>query len=856
MILDEKYEITGMSCAACSARIDKAIRSLPGIKELSVNLLTNSMVVSYDETLLSSEQIINKVKSSGYGASLYINSDNDVQIPQIKDKETPKLFKRLVISIILLIPLFYLAMGYMLSWPLGFFANNLLLLAYTQMVLATIIMVINRSFFINGSKAIIHLSPNMDSLVMLGSGIAFIYSFIMSIILTVQVVNNASDVSINMSMMNIFFETAGMVPTLITIGKTLESYSKIKTTKSLKYLMDLSPKTATIIKNEKEIEIPVNEVQINDIFIIKPGDAIPVDGLVIRGQSSINESMLTGEPLPIEKDVGSLVKSGTINQNGALLCQAIRVGKDTTINQIIDMVDKASNSKAKISQIADKVSGIFVPIVLFIAIIVFVIWLIIGKDFLTSHSDIHYNLLSYAINRAISVLVISCPCALGLATPVAIMVSSGKGARNGILYKNAIAIEESGKVQYLLLDKTGTITEGKPVVNEVIAINNEIELWKYAYSLELNSEHPLALAITAKGKEKGISPYEIHDFIAISGRGIKGKINKDEIIGGNLAFMQENGVDITNLMSAIDSLLEKGSTPLLFAKNKQLLGLIAISDSIKATSLEAIRQIKSLGIVPIMITGDNYKAAHHIAKQVGIDYVLSDLLPRGKLDVINEIKKHGKVMMVGDGINDAAALASANIGMAIGSGSDIAIESADVVLMKSSLLDCYSAIRLSRYTYLNIKENLFWAFIYNIVMIPIAAGALSYFGLYKLEPWMASAAMALSSVFVVLNALRINLLNAKKETKIRKKAPNTDFLDKINQCIIPKRRENMSIKLKIEGMMCEHCVSHVKKALEDFDEVDYADVNLERKEAMVYLKNDIAKEVLIDAIDKAGYKAQ
>ena len=761
MVLDEKYKISGMSCAACSARVNKAVAQLDGIKEVNVNLLTNSMVVSYDEKSTNSKLIIEAVIKAGYGASL-IEQKNDktpINKEELIDKETPKLVKRLIISLLILIPLFYLGMGFMLNWPLGALKEHLWILALIEMLLSLAIIIINKRFFISGFKAIIHKSMNMDTLVMLGSGVAFIYSCVMMIFLFINTAEGMEMSTLHKYMMNISFETAGMVPTLITIGKTLESYSKGKTTNAIKALMDLSPKTALLIKEDKEIEVPLEEVQVNDIFIVKPGMSIPVDGEVINGTSSVDESMLTGESLPIDKEIGSLVKSATINQNGVLICKAVRVGNNTTLNQIIASVEKAANSKAKISQIADKVSGIFVPIVVLISLLVFLGWFIFGKEFVSTHADIESSLLSYSIERAIAVLVISCPCALGLATPVAIMVGSGKGARHGILFKNAEAIEETGKIDYIILDKTGTITKGKPSVTDVVSYIDENELLEIAYSLEINSSHPLALAVINYAKEKEVKNRDVTEFKNIAGKGLKAKLNKDTILAGNAKFLIGENIDISKYEKDIENLLKMGKTPLLFAKNKDLIGVIAVSDSIKDDALEAINNIKSLGIVPIMLTGDNSIAANYIASQVGIDYVISEVLPEGKEDVINTIKKYGKVMMVGDGINDAIALTSSDIGMAIGGGNDVAIESADVVLMKSNLNDAYAAIKLSKDVYLNIKENLFWAFIYNIIMIPIAAGAFSFLGLYKVAPWMGSAAMALSSVFVVLNALRINLFN-------------------------------------------------------------------------------------------------
>ena len=694
----------------------------------------------------------------------------------------------------------------------------------------------------------------MDTLVALGSGVAFIYSFVMTIILIVQVVNGESHEVQHMTMMNISYETAGMVPTLITIGKTLESYSKGKTTNAIKTLLDLSPKTATIIRDDKEIVVPVEEVKIDDIFIVKAGESIPVDGLVISGFSSVDESMLTGESIPVSKEKDSLVKSATINQNGVLICKAVRVGKDTTLNQIISLVEKAANSKANISRIADKVSAIFVPVVIATSLVVFACWLIFGKAFIESHIDIHSTLLSYSINKGISILVISCPCALGLATPVAIMVGSGKGARHGFLFKNASSIEETGKADFIVFDKTGTITEGKPKVTDVIG--DRSPLLTIAYSLENKSNHPLANSVIEYCKENGIKLKDCSNFLTVPGKGIKGVVNNKQYLSGNLKFLQENKISISNeQLEQIDSLSKEGKSLLLFADESTLIGVIAVKDNVKSDSKEAIDKIKKLGITPVMLTGDNRLSAEKIASEVGIEYVITDVLPEGKLDVIEKLKEYGKVIMVGDGINDAVALTSADIGIAIGNGSDVAIESANIVLMKSSLNDAYGAIRLSQYVYLNIKENLFWAFIYNIIMIPIAAGVLSGIGVYNLLPWMGSAAMALSSVFVVLNALRINLFNPYKAKIHKKKTKVPAILVNKNICELPIMEERkMEVTLKVNGMMCQHCVMHVKKALEAVDGVTSVEVSLEKNEAKVTLSKPVDNAVFKKAIEDAGYE--
>lgn len=857
MIIDEKYLITGMSCAACSARVNKAVISLKGVKEANVNLLTNSMVISYDEHKINPEKIIIAVKKAGYGAALVENSESSSSISkeELEDHETPKLIIRLLLSFELLLPLFYLSMGFMLNWPIGEFKEMPWLLAIVECVLSLAIIIINRKFFINGTKSLLKLSPNMDTLVMLGSGVSFLYSFGVMGILFYNLVNGADMAKIHMLMMNISFETAGMVPTLITIGKTLESYSKGKTTNSIKALMDLSPKTAILLIDGIEKEIPIEEIKVNDIFIVKPGISIPVDGEIIEGVTSIDESMLTGESLPIDKNIGDLVKSATINQNGTIKCVATRVGKNTTINQIISSVEKAANSKAKISQIADRVSGIFVPVVISFALITFLGWLLFGSNFVNAHTDIESTLLSFAIERGIAILVISCPCALGLATPVAIMVGSGKGARSGILFKNAEAIEETGKVDFVILDKTGTITKGEPTVSDIYAVENEHELLEIAVSLESLSSHPLAVAITKYGEDKNIEKWQIDNFLNIAGRGLKGEHNGDILFAGNKNHLVDHKINLSKYEEMIENYAKQGKTPLLFAKNKEFVGIIAVSDVIKDDAIEAISNIKSLGIVPIMVTGDNYYSAHYIANQVGLDYVVSDVLPEGKLEVIEKLKKDGKVMMVGDGINDAIALTSADIGMAIGQGSDVAIDSANIVLMKSTINDAYAAIRLSSYVYLNIKENLFWAFFYNLIMIPIAAGAFAGLGLYKVLPWMGSAAMSLSSVFVVLNALRINLFNPYKKTHSFKKVEVPQYILDINNCKIENKEVvQMQKVLKIEGMMCMHCVAHVKEALEGIKGVKSVEVSLDQNQAVVEMDKEIKDKVFEKAIEKAGYK--
>lgn len=862
MKINEKYRISGMSCAACSARVDKAVRKLEGVKEVNVNLLTNTMLVSYDDPL-TSQQIIFAVKKAGYGAALDVqeqNTKNKTVKKKPDNQEFQILIRRLIFSLVLLIPLFYLGMGYMFNWSLGYLRENVLVLALIEMVIALAIMIINKKFFISGTKAVFHGGPNMDTLVALGSSVAFIYSFVMMFFLAHHAMSgedlSTRQAMMEMVMVNISFETAGMVPALITIGKTLESYSKGKTTNAIKSLINLAPKTANVIRNNTELRVNLNEVILGDIFIVRPGESIPVDGEIISGVSSVDESALTGESMPVDKTIGDLVKSATINKNGVLTCKAIRVGDETTLNQIIKMVENAAGSKAKISTIADKVAGIFVPIVIGIALITFVCWLIFGKAFVESHADIHSSLLSYSIERGIAVLVISCPCALGLATPVAIMVGSGKGAKKGILFKNATTIEETGKIDYLILDKTGTITKGEPKVTDIQVFRGikEEELLRIAYSLEFSSEHPLSLAIKEIATKKNISHEEVSEFLAIPGQGIKGMIDGQLYFGGNIKLLKNNGFNEGECSTITEKYAKEGKTPLFFAKDKQIIGVIAVADVIKEDSKTAIELIKGLGIVPIMLTGDNYQTAQYVAKQVEIDYVISDVLPEGKLDIINEMKKYGKVAMVGDGINDAASLTAADVGIAIGQGSDIAIESASVVLMKSTLMDAYAAIRLSQQTLLNIKENLFWAFFYNLIMIPIAAGAFSALGLYKVMPWMGSAAMALSSVFVVTNALRLNLFNSYKKKTRNKHVVVPEILNKeYESCPIKEGENKMEKVLKIEGMMCMHCVGHVKQALEKVPGVTKVEVSLEKNNAVI--EGTAKEEELIKAVIDAGYQA-
>ena len=829
----EKYNIEGMTCAACVAHVDKAVRSIKGVKEVNVNLLTNSMTVSYDEGVTPS-LICSAVSKAGYKANVSnINKNNYVENDDLEDKETPKLVKILIISSILLIPLFYISMGYMLmekypNWPLGIFKENPLIMGLSTMLLSLSIMIINKRFFISGFKSLFHGSANMDSLVALGSGTAFIYSTILMFIMCFYAIEGNLE-KVMLVSMNLSFETAGMVPTLITIGKTLESYSKGKTTNAIKSLLDLEPKTARVIRNDIETIIDSKDVLIGDTFIVKVGETFPVDGVILDGFSSVDESMLTGESIPVDKTVGSKVSCGTINKSGLLKCKATNVGNETTINKIVEMVKSASGTKTKISRLADRVAGIFVPVVMIIAAIVFTIWLF----------STNYN-ISTSLERGISVLVISCPCALGLATPVAIMVGSGKSAKSGILFKNALALEETGKINFAVLDKTGTITKGKPVVTDIypIGITKE-ELLVIASSIEKNSEHPLSVSIVNKANELNIKVKSVTNFEVLPGIGVKGYIEDKLVVSGNSSILSNISDEILKISTDYSN---EGKTPLFFLMDNKLIGIIAVRDEIKEDSKEAIRLFEKYGVKTIMLTGDNNKTANAIAKEVGISYVISDVLPIEKQNRIKKLKKYGKVLMIGDGINDAVALTEADLGMAIGKGSDIAVESANVVLMKSSLIDAVAAYNLSRNVYLNIIENLFWAFIYNLIMIPFAATA-------SMKPWMGAAAMSLSSFCVVMNALRINLFNPYKERRQKvSKISTLDFL----------KTDNLDDKntktIDIEGMMCEMCVKHVSDALKNLKGVSDVYVSLENNNAVVKVDKDVKDKLLSKAIKEAGYK--
>lgn len=838
----QKYDVTGMSCAACSARVEKAVKKVDGVTSCSVSLLTNSMGV---EGTASSDKIIAAVKAAGYGASLSGGAkqkSGDVGSDALKDTETPALLRRLIASVVFLVVLMYISMGHMMwGWPLPeILAHNHVAQGLIQLILTAIIMVINQKFFISGFKGLIHRSPNMDTLVALGSGAAFVYSTYALFAMTqAQLVGDHAAV---MSYMHeLYFESAAMILTLITVGKTLEARSKGRTTDALKGLMRLAPKTAVVVRDGAEQQVEISQVRVGDIFVVRPGESIPVDGVVLEGSTAVNESALTGESISVDKQEGDRVSAATLNQSGFIRCEATKVGEDTTLSQIIKMVSDAAATKAPIAKVADKVSGVFVPIVISIAVITTIIWLFVGEGF------------GSALARGISVLVISCPCALGLATPVAIMVGNGVGAKNGILFKTAQSLELAGKVDTVVLDKTGTITRGEPRVTDVIPSEGvgENELLYLANSLERKSEHPLAKAILEYAEGLKISGGDVDDFKALPGNGLSGVIGSEEISGGNLKFISTKAKVSDEIQRIALRLSEQGKTPLFFAKGSSLLGAIAVSDVIKEDSPEAVNQLKNMGIRVVMLTGDNERTAKAIGAEAGVDEVIAGVLPDGKESVIKRLRDEGRtVAMVGDGINDAPALTRADIGIAIGAGTDIAIDAADIVLMKSRLSDVPAAIRLSRKTLRNIHENLFWAFIYNIIGIPLAAGVfIPIFG-WRLNPMFGAAAMSLSSVCVVTNALRLNfvkIFSSKHDKKIRHKnaLKNTKNI---------KEKSAMTKTLKIEGMMCPHCEATVKSALEEVDGVLSAEVSHTEGKAEVTLSKDVPLEALQKAVEDKGYK--
>ena len=827
----EQYNVTGMSCAACSARVEKAVSALEGVTSCSVNLLTNSMGV---EGTADSATVIAAVEAAGYGATLKSDPNNKSESDSdpLKDTQTPTLRKRLFASLGFLLVLMYFSMGHMMfGLPVpSFFAESHVAMGILQLLLTGIVMVINQKFFINGFKGIINRAPNMDTLVALGSGASFVWS-VYALFAMTNAQAQGNHAAVAEFMHEFYFESAAMILTLITVGKMLEARSKGKTTDALKGLMKLAPKTATIIKDGKEVSVPVSQVSKGNIFVVRPGESIPVDGTVLEGSSAVDESALTGESIPVDKAAGDSVSAATINQSGFIKCEAVKVGEDTALSQIIKMVSDAAATKAPIAKVADKVSGIFVPAVISIAVITFIIWMVAGES------------AGFALARAISVLVISCPCALGLATPVAIMVGSGVGAKNGILFKNATSLETAGKVNIVALDKTGTITNGTPVVTDIIPIDcDENELIKTAYSLEKKSEHPLAKAIIAKAEKISSDFYEIEDFIALPGNGLCAKIDNNEIIGGNLKFIEGKASVSAEIKSKANKLAEDGKTPMLFAKSGKTIGIIAVADTIKDDSREAIKQLKNMGIRVVMLTGDNEKTAKAIGKLSGVDEVIAGVLPSGKESAIRRLMEEGTVAMVGDGINDAPALTRADIGIAIGAGTDIAIDAADIVLMKSRLTDVAAAIRLSRATLTNIHQNLFWAFLYNTLGIPLAAGLfIPVFG-WEMNPMFGAAAMSLSSFCVVSNALRLNLFKIHSDKKDKKIKAKT------------KEKKAMTKTMKIEGMMCPHCEARVKKTLEEIAGVESADVSHETDTAVVTLGADVADDILKNAIEEQGYK--
>ena len=852
----KQYTVTGMSCAACSTRVEKAVSKVPGVTSCSVSLLTNSMGVEGSAT---DQEIIKAVADAGYGASAKDaegeknGGANSAAASEeaLADHETPILKKRLLYSVGFLLVLMYFSMGHMMwNWPLpAFMDGNHVMMGLVQLYLTVIIMVINQKFFINGFKSLFHGAPNMDTLVALGSFASFGYSSYALFAMTYA--EHQGDAEAVMGYMHEFyFESAAMILTLITVGKMLEARSKGKTTDALKSLMKLSPKTAVVEKEGKETEVPVEQVRIGDVFVVRPGENIPVDGVVLEGNSAVNEAALTGESIPVDKQAGDRVSAATINQSGFIRCEATRVGEDTTLSQIIRMVTDAAATKAPIAKVADKVSGIFVPAVISIAVLTVIVWLIAGES------------VGFALARGISVLVISCPCALGLATPVAIMVGNGMGAKNGILFKTAVSLEETGKVEIVALDKTGTITSGEPKVTDVLAADgtSEEELLKLAYSLESRSEHPLAKAIVAYGAEKQAEQIPVSEFKALPGNGLEGKVGDADVKGGSLKFAQSQTEISEKIKSQAEKLAEEGKTPLMFLKNGILAGMIAVADVIREDSPQAVKELQNMGIEVVMLTGDNERTAKAIGRQAGVDRVIAGVLPDGKEEVIRRLKEQGKVAMVGDGINDAPALTRADMGIAIGAGADVAIDAADVVLVKSRLSDVPAAIRLSRGTLRNIHENLFWAFFYNVIGIPLAAGIwIPIFG-WKLNPMFGAAAMSLSSFCVVTNALRLNLLNIKdsrKDKKIRRKAAApAGAVVAAAEINTETKKENktMTKTMKIEGMMCGHCEAAVKKALEALDGVASAEVSHEKGTAVVTLDKDVDNAVLTKAVEDKDYK--
>ena len=835
----KQYDVTGMSCAACSARVEKAVNGVEGVTSCAVSLLTNSMGV---EGTARPEEIMKAVEAAGYGCAEKGVSkkavDHAAEEEALKDRETPVLKKRLFWSLGFLLVLMYFSMGHMMwGWPLpAFFEGNHVAMGLVQMILAAVILLINKKFFTSGFTSLIHGAPNMDTLVAMGSGVSFAYSLAVLFLMTDAAAKG--DGERTMALMNEFyFESAAMILTLITVGKMLEARSKGKTTDALRSLMKLAPKTAVVVRDGQEIEVPIEEVASGDIFVVRPGENIPVDGIVLEGHSAINEAALTGESIPVDKAEGDAVSAATVNQSGFLKCRATRVGEDTTLSQIIHMVSDAAATKAPIAKVADKVSGVFVPAIIAIAAVVFIVWLILGRPF------------SYALGRAIAVLVISCPCAMGLATPVAIMVGNGKGARNGILFKNAVSLEETGKTDIVVLDKTGTITTGEPKVTDVVPAEgvSENELLTLAYALEKRSEHPLSKAILQKGDELGLYAAEVSNFMALPGNGLTATLDGAILSGGNLSFLSSRCAVPVGVRAAAEKLAEQGKTPLFFAKDDRLLGVIAVADVIKEDSAQAVKELQNMGIRVVMLTGDNERTAKAIGDQAGVDRVVAGVLPDGKEKVIRELKELGKVVMVGDGINDAPALTGADMGVAIGAGTDVAMDAADVVLMKSSLRDVAAAIRLSRATLMNIRENLFWAFFYNCIGIPIAAGLIRG---VTLDPMFGAAAMSLSSFCVVTNALRLNLCRMHDGSRDRRRKKPVDLPEGPAVEAQPALVERT---VRVEGMMCEHCEAAVKGALEKVPGVKEAAASHEAGTARVLLEGEVSDEALRAAVEAIGY---
>ena len=834
----EKYLVTGMSCAACQAHVEKAVNGVEGVSSCSVSLLTNSMSVSGSA---DPQAVIKAVEDAGYGASLEGGGGKakgqifESMEEQLGNKEIPLLKKRLISSVIFLLVLMYFSMGVsMWGWPAPeFLEHNMVGIGIIEMLLSGIVMVINNKFFVNGFKALIHKSTNMDTLVAMGSGVSFIYSFV-----TLLHMTTAGSHEAQMALMDeLYFESAAMIVTLITIGKLLEAISKGRTTNALKGLLNLRPKTAVLIRNGEEVTVPVDEVSVGDIYAVRPGGSVPVDGTIVEGECAVDESALTGESVPVDKTAGDKVSAGTINRSGYIRCRAEKVGEDTTLAQIIKMVSDSSATKAPIARIADKVSGIFVPAVLIIAAIVFVIWLVTGAG------------TGYSLTRAISVLVVSCPCALGLATPVAIMVGNGVSAKNGILFKTSTSLEQTGKAEIIVLDKTGTITSGVPVVTDIIPVSDEAELLKNAYALENKSEHPLGKAVADYCRVNGVALEDADNFRIHAGNGLEGTVNGKSVRGGNSKFIRN--ID-ASFEEKAKELAMQGKTPLFFEAEGELMGIIAVADTIREDSSDAVNELKKLGLYTVMLTGDNKRTAESIGKLSGVDMTVADVLPGDKESIVKKLKEYGKVIMVGDGINDAPALTSADIGIAIGAGTDIAIDAADVVLMKSSLKDAAAAIRISRRTIRNIHENLFWAFIYNVALIPVAAGAYAALGI-AMTPMFGAAAMSLSSFTVCMNALRLNLVKP-YDTK-RDKAVS-DIRNRLNELEIKNEKEinTMEKTIKIEGMMCGHCEATVKKALEALDGVVSADVSRDRGNAVVTLEKDVADDIITKAVEDKDFK--